>query len=389
MDLPNNNQKQIQDEIDFISKLNGYGSLSRAQTDNLYGINNHKTGTPAPKNKDAHGYTFFTRPLLNLHDDNLAMSRFFTPLLTSDDKSMSRAIRAMLDPRAEREEGIKSAVFDWRQPFLPILSNNLISISGWPDITVDTYTSKEGHYKESFSMVDSTSEIFNTFDVTANFRNIQGDPITLLMAIWVKYSAMVYEGTMVPYPDMIIENEIDYMTRIYRLVMDETDTYVQKIAATGAAFPMASPLGASFNYNDEEEFNFENDQISIPFRCIGATYMDPILTKEFNEYVSMMNGSMKDGRRESMMKKISPREYYAPYGYIGKSLSKALSHRMYPRIEPTTMELEWWAYIFDYNNAITAMETSSLIKPNDPGDNSNTVAGTTTSNFDAIAGVKV
>lgn len=346
-------QRERETAIDFISRLNSLGSLSTSQSDNLSGINNQKSKSPSPKNRDSHGYTFFTRPDLNLTSANLAVDRIMTPLMDTSDYSMARAIRCMLDPTNERVGGspITSAIFDSKQPFLPILTNNLISMSGWPDITVDTYTSKEGVYKESYSMVDGTSQIFNTFDITANFRNIQGDPITLLFTAWVHYASKVYEGVMVPYSRNIVENRIDYQTRIYRLVTDESGTVVTKIAACGAAFPMASPLGASFNYNTDGEFNFENDQVSIPFRCIGVNYMDPILVKEFNQYVAMMNLDMDDKNRNTTMIKISKLLNYENFGRIGVYLSKMLIHKVIPRVDPETMELEWWAYRSDYESA--------------------------------------
>ncbi|MBE0438201.1 MAG: hypothetical protein IBX57_00345 [Gammaproteobacteria bacterium] len=361
-------------DVDFASKLNGVGSLSSAQSDNLRGINLNLSGTPAPKNQDSYGYTFFTRPDLNMSYDNLAMNRMLTPLLTDDTKSMARALRCMLDPRGERQgqQSIKSEIFNYRQAFLPVLTNNLINISGWPDIVADTYTSKEGVYKESYSMVDGTTHIFNTFDITANFRNIQGDPITLLFAVWVTYQSMVYDGTMVPYPDLILENEIDYNTRIYRLVMDETYKYVQKIAACGAAFPLAAPLGASFNYSNETNYNQDNDQISIPFRCMGVNYLDPILVKEFNQTVVNKFPSMSDksNNRNHLMVQISDTESYGDdgnfsvnpkYGAIGRTLMNLLNYSLYPRINPDTMELEWWTTKSEYTMAINELKQKGII----------------------------
>jgi len=355
--------KNRKDDVDIISKLNGYGSLSTSQTDNMRGINVNRNGSPVPKNKDAHGYTFFTRPDLNLSDDNLSTDRMLTPLLSRDSRSMARALRTMLDPRSERVDGAKiiSEICSPKQAFLSILTNNLINISGWPDLTVDTYTSKEGIYKESYSMVDSTSQIFSTFDVTANFRNIDGDPITLLFAVWNRYSSLVYEGVMVPYPDLILENEIDYMTRIYRLVTDETYTYVRKIGASGVSFPLASPIGAAFNYSNDEKYNQDNDQISIPLRCIGANYLDPILVREFNQTVTSKNKSMSDGNRSALMRKISPRVKYGEYGNIGNVLRNYLSHDLYPRIDPYTMELEWYAEVEEYNRAIKELVLGGII----------------------------
>ena len=355
-----NKEQQRKKDVDFISRLNGYGSLTSAQTNNLKGININLNGSPAPANKDTHGITFFTRPDLNLSYDNLGSDRMLSPLLSEELNSMARALRCMLDPRQEKS-GLRSSISDPRQAFLPVLTNNLVSMSGWPDMTVDTYTSKEGVYKEAYSMVDGTTHIFNTFDITANFRNIQGDPITFLFAIWVRYASLVYDGTLVPYFDNILENTIDYQSRIYRLVMDESFTYVQKIAACGAAFPMASPLGAAFNYSDEGNYNTENDQISIPFRCIGANYIDPILVKEFNQTVSMHNLNMSDGNRSSLMVKIGARESYGTYGSIGSSLLNLLTHKLYPRIDPFTMELEWWAPKDEYEMAIAELQEQGVI----------------------------
>lgn len=361
-----NKEEQRKLEVDFVSKLNGYGSLTSAQSNNIFGINLNRHGIPAPKNKDHFGLTFFTRPDLNMSYDNLGADRMLSTLLTEDTRSMARAIRVLLDPRGEKEgsamyPGRRSELVDDRQAFIPMLTNGLLSMSGWPDLTVDTYTSKEGVYKEAYSMVDGTSHIFNTFDVTSNFQNIQGDPITLLFAIWLRYASLVYDGTIVPYPDNLFQNRIDYQTRIYRLVLNADLTHVQKIAACGAGFPVASPLGASFNYSSDGEWNEENDQLSIPFRCIGANYLDPILIKEFNEVVSNKNISMKDGNRSSRMAKVDQLGDNDGYPNIGTPLKNTLSHHLYPRVDPFTLEMEWWATKEDYAEAIASLKEKGAI----------------------------
>lgn len=330
----------FKDEVDFISRLSGYGELTRAQSNNLFGINHRGAQSPVPTNTDHYGLTFFTRPRLNLSYDNLIANRVFSTLAASNDTNrdsgtLPKAIRCLLDSTLGQRD-ITSPLVDDKLAFIPMLTNNLISISGWPDIAVDTYTSKEGIYKEAYSMVDGTAEIFNTYELTATFRNIAGDPISLLFTIWVLYEALVYNGEMTPYPDAIIQNEIDYQTRIYRLVLDPQMKFVQKIGACGAAFPMASPLGASFNFTHDTPYIRDNDQISIPFRAIGANYLDPILIKEFNQVVTEFNPGMKDSGRSLYYAKLRDNEYRY-FNYSG-----------YPRINPTTYELEWWVDKNDY-----------------------------------------
>lgn len=325
----------FKDEVDFISRLSGFGKLTTTQTNNLFGINHRGSGAPLPTNTDQQGLTFFTRPRLNLSYDNLIANRVFSVLASQNDNrkdagTLPGAIRSMLDPQLFIEHGMRSPLFDEKSAFIPILTNNLMSMSGWPDIALDTYTSKEGIYKESFSMVDGTAQIFNTYTATATFRNVAGDPISLLFTIWVLYASLVYNGEMTPYPDSIIENEIDYQTRIYRLVLDKEKKFVQKIGACGAGFPIASPLGAAFNFSNDTAYNRDSDQISIPFQCMGANYLDPILIKEFNEVVELFNPAMKPAFRTSAHVKL-----------FGDEL-KYFNHRGYPRIDPSTYELEWW-----------------------------------------------
>lgn len=327
------------DQLDKITRQNGYGPISKAVGNVFYGFNRNTVGNAAvPSNKDGYGLTFFTRPRMNLSYDNLQEQRRLTPLLTDLSYALPRAIRVMLDPVGATNRDVQSDLIDNQQAFMPMLSNLLLGVSGWPDITVDTYTSTEGVAKEAWSMVDGMSDYYGTFDITANFKNMAGDPITLLFNVWTTYMSAVYRNEMVPYPEAIVENEIDYQTRIYRLVLDQSRRFVTKIAACGASFPIANPLGAAFNYTADSPFIKDNDQISIPFRCMGAMYMDPILFQEFNDTVVMFNSGMSDATRETRYQKLLPSELVA------------FNNQGYPRIDPITQELEWWVDANQYVN---------------------------------------
>ena len=316
--------------IDYVSRQLSMGSMSEGLVNTLVGFNHRVGANTAPINKDTYGFTFFTRPRLNLSYHNLASLRQLTPMLDENEFSMWRFIRATLDPEGSNTY-CKTRLAPPNNPFIPVLSNNLLSLSGWPDITVDTYTSPEGLYKESFSMVDGVARNFTTLDLTANFRNMAGDPITLMMMVWVLYESAVYEGLMVPRPRYVTENRIDYNTRIYRLVMDQTNRYVQKVAACGAAFPMATPLGAAFNFNRDRYFNFDNEQVSIPFRCMGVEYIDPVILYEFNALVAIYNKGMdnKSTRKQN-------------YTQIEGSHLSENNYYGLPWIDLDTMELQWW-----------------------------------------------
>ncbi len=334
-DLGYRNQSAVRDAVSKAGSSRG--ELTKAATNAFYGFNHRNIGVQVKPNSDNHGLTFFTRPRLNLSYDNIAGVRNFAPLLTGDPLTLPHAIRCILDPVSHKGvekshiRPIQCPMVDPQNPFIPLLSNLLISMSGWPDSVMDTHTSPNGLANESWSMIDSLPMDYSTNDITANFRNMSGDPISLLMHIWTQYASRVSEGSMLPWPECIAENEKDYDTRIYRLVLDQRRKYITKIAACGYGAPYVNPLGAAFNFDSSQPLIQDNQEISVPFKCSGWIYNDPILVIEFNSLVAEFNPSMSNRFRDTQMVKLRDEE------------KDYFNFRSYPRIsEDGNMELEWW-----------------------------------------------
>lgn len=344
----------IKAAIDRITRHTGIGDLSTAYSNMLYGINHRGLGNPIISNRDNSGLTFFTKPDCNLTYDNLAANRMLTPLLTSKKDTLQRYIRSCLDPRGTagaRARGgeVSSAAVDCpfvdaQMPFIPLLTNNLISLSGWPDIAPQTYTSKPGIREEAWRMIDGTARVNAPFDLTANFRNIVGDPISALFSAWLQYSTSVYLGDMVPYPDYIVQHKIDYTCGIWRLILDPGRRYVQKIAKT-IAFPYTVPTGAAFNFVGDETFQQSTDQINVQFACMGADYNDPILIYEFNELVAMFNADLKIVSVNDDAIQIQGRSNYVQ---VSAGFLKSANYHGYPLINEYTNELCWFLKVEDY-----------------------------------------
>lgn len=330
------NEINIPDSLDdyFASTL--ISSIDSALGNNIYGINHRQIPNAALTNKDRYGLTFFTRPQLNLTTPNIRAKRQFYGLLTNNALSTQAAIRNLLDPRIywlsgpDFESPPKCPLINPELAFIPLLTNNLESISGWPDMQAPLFTSDKGLYGESMSIVDGPVIDYSTFTISASFKNIKGDPISYLFYIWLLYMQSVFEGILVPYPDFISENEIDYNTRIYRIVLDQSNRYVTKIAATGASIPVSISLGSYFDYNNKDVYNQQNKEINIQFNCNGVTYLDDILIKEFNDTVAIFNPDMDDGNRLHTMYKL---DY---------SILQYFNFTGYPHINVDTYELEWW-----------------------------------------------
>lgn len=316
-----------------LSREQGFGTVGGQFHDLLGGFNRGQQGNPLPTNTDMQGLTFFTRPNLNLTYDNVMAYRQLSVLASKVPASYSRVIRRMLWPDGKFSDiaGDKT-LFDNRNAFMPLLSNSITSMSGWPDMTLHAYSSNEGMAKEVWMMNDSIAEINGRFDLDCTFENTLGDPISLTFFAWLLYIGGVYMGTKIrPAGYSILQNEMDYNTRVYRFLMDWSGQYIQKWATCGAAFPVGLSIGSQFNFNRDTPYSEANKSIQIPFACTVAEYNDPVSLWEFNKVTLMHNPDMGDDVREDRMQKVTPQE------------RKLLNYRGFPWINlQKNNELEWW-----------------------------------------------
>lgn len=337
--------------VDDLLERTPRGSYKSAISDTFLGFDHRGLPNSIPINKDYYGMIMFTKPDMNMRASNLQRSEVHVPLLTNVENSYGRAFRCMLDAR-HPDHGLDKfecpSLVDPKQAFLPLLSNLAVNCANWPDLEAPTYTTDPGVYGEEMSFVDGIASVYRTYDMTVNFRNIQGDPITALFYYWVMYAQMVFEGKLLPHTENNLETAIDYATRIYRLVLDPTKRFVQKIACTGGSFPDRIPLGAAFNYDKNAVYNADNKEIGINFRCIGAEYFGMGVIYDFNRSVMQSNADMgdvtlttlpyvSDSYRQSRGMMKIPQDYLYMFNYNG-----------YPFINVLTHELEWWVYTSDF-----------------------------------------
>ncbi len=327
------------EDLDAYFASNVTGSLDRAIGNDIFGFNQFGTGSMVPLNRETYGLTFIVRPQLNLQSGNIRASRILSSMLNVSPYSIQKVVRASLDPRYQTGVSIGSSTLkgndcplvDPKQAFFPFLTNNLKSVSGAPDAVVPTYSSSPGLYKEVYSMVDGSMNIWGEWDADMTFRNTKGDLIPYLFYIWARYPTLTFEGTMLPYLDYVMERELDYTSRVYRVLLDTDKKTVTKIICFPVAFPISVPVGMFADYNSEQPYLDQNKDITIRFRCLGLEIFDDILIKEFNDTVCIFNTDMEDSNRDSKMKALSHSD-----------ITEGFKNRGYPRINPATSELEWW-----------------------------------------------
>ena len=377
-DPPTRPVADVGTSLDSLLETLPLGSVERAISNNLYGINFRQTGNAVPRNKDQYGFVFFTRPQLNLSALNITNYRGFYNLLSDNKNSYHRYVRKTLDPRLENKP---SPFVDDFNVFIPALTNNVVSISGWPDLSAPVYTSEAGLYGQEHSMVDGVTNHFEAYDLDVTFKNIRGNPLLYMFYIWVKYETLVFEGILNPYLDMITENEIDYNTRIYRLVLDQSKRYVSQIACTGASFPTNVPTGNIFDYSVDTPFNTKNGDINIRFRCNGFLAFEDVIKYYFNQASAIFNPDIRKllnmdlagaPTDENILRENPLKVYYSPengyykvpysIAYISNTTADtgllSVNHKVVPYINLYTNELEWWTKNTQDGAAVSATYTS-------------------------------
>lgn len=311
----------------------GYGSLKQGMSNALYGLSMNRCIPSYRESKDNQGYVFFTRPQLNMTTSNLRSMREFDSLLVNDEYDIHRYVRCLLDPRLRNTKKITSKLVNEDLPFIPVYTNAIKSLTGFQDRVIADFTSKPGLKGESWSMPDGYVDTYGVFDIDCTFYNFSGQPITLINDYWLQYMSYILEGMIGPYMDFIAANEMDYNTRIYRLIMDESMTFVRGMCATGASFPVSSPKGERYNFNSSEVYNSTTKDITIRFKSIGVTYDDSILVDEFNTVVGIFCPEVAElnSKRES-----------SSLVYIDNmEMMNALNFRCIPWIDRDTMQLKW------------------------------------------------
>lgn len=349
--------------LDKMYRSSGLGGLGALTYSLLNGLNIRGRIPNLPPSVDDQGVTFFTKPCLNLSYHNVINLRRMAFLADTDRYSMGNAIRCMLNPvgldntavnrfgtniKEPAGDEYRSFLIDDKNAFIPMLSGTLLSLSGWPDFSPDTYTSPEGIAKEQVSWIDSRGDQNGIFDLTATFLNMEGDPVSKLFSVWLEYSTRVAEGSMMPFYINMVENRIDYQTRIYRFTLDRSGRYIQSVTACAAAFPISDPRGAKVNYTTEKSLTEENNKIIIPFRANIPMYDDPILLDEFNKTVILSNGDMHDAKRESIYTKLNTSN-------SGVDETNLFSYKSYPRVNVQTNELEWWTPTVIYKSLMETL----------------------------------
>lgn len=272
-----------------------------------------------PLNTMNYGFTFITRPRLNLTSANLIQNPILATLRTTNKASVAFMIRALLDTRlsmgadliidGKYESGalrntevdefgqlcMDSGLIDVNNPFFVPLCNGLKGISGFPDFNIETETSEGDFHNGDFTFAKGSDMNNRTQELSLEFRDTQGSIILSCFYYWCLYMALQAKGVVMAYPDDIYQQRLNYTVSIYRFVTDPTRTQILWWAKATGCFPKSVPIGALFNVSQGEETISSARDFTIPFTANDVKVNDPGILADFNALVQRYNPGLPAG----------------------------------------------------------------------------------------------
>lgn len=248
------------------------------------------------------GYTFITRPRLNLSMANLMQDGLMSTLNSYNGKSVQFMIRALLDTKMCNGKGLSdylgipatdedllfhqnalnSPLIDTENPFLTPVCNALKGISGYPDYNIETETTEGDFHSGDFTFAKGSDMLKKTQELSLEFRDVKGSIVLSLFYYWIVYIALQTKGITMSYPDDIFEQRLNYTVSIYRFVMDTTRKNILWWSKATGCFPKSVPVGSIFNMSQDEVILSSATNFSIPFTAGKIEYNKPEILEDFN-----------------------------------------------------------------------------------------------------------
>ena len=357
--------------LDAVFKDTQLGVINKSISMTMTGMRTGHRKLITPTSKENYGFVFLTRPQLNLSSPNVHRHRPFMPLLSSNKSSIASWIRGTLDPRWAKYGDIAwgmnairetkssdlsdggltydtvtpivnehASQVDNRSPFINIISNNVVQVSGFPDIDMPVFTADPNRIGHSFQMIDGTENLNMPVDITLTVQDVTGNPIYNLFRVLSLYPGRIYANQMIKYPDFIEQDTIDYNVRLYRILLSPNGRKVVHIGSTFPGFVQGVASGSRYDFSLETPYT-EDNMVSLRLMFGGVEYDDPVLIDDFNMTVMSTNEDMRpiddNGTRPNMTK--IPHHQINHFSY----------ERVYPFIDIDTYELEWWTTTERYN----------------------------------------
>lgn len=319
--------------FDDVFTANGGSSYTSPLANTLKGIRILGPGVQmTPIADNVIGLFFVTRPVLNLEDDNVVKSPRFAPFYKAQTDSLPAYVRGLLDYRSANL--YPHPDLDNKLAWIAPLTNLCKASNGFPDLDLEVRKSNPGIRNEVHQAPVGILDENGPLTINTTFYNPKPGIIPYIFQTWESYIPEVRLGDneMEPSLEALAGNYWDFDCRIYHFIMNKNLRNIESMYMTVQSIPVTYPMGAMSAIDNESTVRRGQgqDELTIQFSSVGARFDTFEVVDGFNGATVFFNPNMGDDQRSSYYRQIQPSEF----------LEKQYS--VYPWINLSTMELEWW-----------------------------------------------
>lgn len=266
-----------------------------------------------PLADDTIGFSFVSRPQLNLSDDVIRRTDRLRALKDVSDNSIGAYIRGMLDERWGATTNCPA--LDNLNPYITCLTTYLKTSNGFGDLQMGITTTEPGLREQVYQRVNSKLEENGLFTMNQTYFNPRPSVIPALFQYWETYISEVTSGDSGCYPraKYLLGNRIDHDCAIIHLIMNKDTEFLEQIFTTVQSIPVTFPAGSQANIdNTQNSLRGEGqDDFSVQFSSTGMRYNEPGIISAFNDRMYAYNPRIAPGQRDQFYRKLDPSEYQA------------------------------------------------------------------------------
>lgn len=215
------------DILKIKKNLNAPSAYNRLQLAKLTNtkFNRYKIEYGDYRLKPTIGYVVFTRPDLNLFDEDKKL----LPQIANDPQ--------LYYIWRNNPTTMKQLTLDWANghKFIPLLTNQVTALDVL-DETVDTMETGETFSGFKMQYAKNSIRSLTSGSISVKFPETADLAITHMFQTWCSYESGVYRGSLIPKDDYCMYKILDYACNIYYFLMD-TDMTIKFWSVYYGAFP--------------------------------------------------------------------------------------------------------------------------------------------------------
>ena len=178
-------------------------------------------------------------------------------------------------------DGDQEYRFNYTSPFIPLLSNTCIELTGAKDLNLETFDYEEDERAQKQTVATGMDEFFSGGTFNTNHEDIKYGPVSFMYLAWIFYIHYVSRGYITTTRTHVIERILDYTSSAYVFVIGEDGRTIQRFGRFTGCYPTSFPLSSQLEHraNPAEDML---QKVSITWHYDSFEALDPLIFKDFN-----------------------------------------------------------------------------------------------------------